>query len=255
MKSKFSMLGHAIKQIDKTLGLIFMIAIICLVNYECLIIKNPWPDSALTGLNKIIVQVFYAYITGLIFYFIIELFPREKKKVAVLKLICNNASYIDARVSTLLAEICKHSGRKENDVVTWEEFKIYCDSIQIHTTEVKVWHYPQLSYKDFVLQICNEVNQNIEGLITFSELLDENWINKLVNLTDNIRHILNYLDVNESQSKLDLVAYNIWDLNLDSKILIDLLNEFYSKNQKIHRQQRVSTWAAVKTNIFMVTAH
>ncbi len=64
--------------------------------------KNPWSNNIIKGLTRIIIC--YAYITGFVFYFIIELLPKEKVKVVVLRLVCNNVTQISSRMDTLLLQ-------------------------------------------------------------------------------------------------------------------------------------------------------
>lgn len=172
---KNSYIIHACKQIDISLATFFFISIVCLINYECVIIKNPWHNNFAIGLNKIMIQIFYAYITGFIFYFVIELLPREKIKVAIMRLVCNNAFQINSRLTTLISEISKVSNKKVGDIVTYEEFVIYCHAIKIYSTPVKVYFYStEILFKDFVASVCNEVKQNVEGLTSYTDMLDEN---------------------------------------------------------------------------------
>lgn len=74
----------------------------------------------------------------------------------------------------------------------------------------------------------------------------------MVNITDGIKFILIHLEVNGKESTLDLLAYQIWNLYLDAKLIFDLSNKYYLDNHRLYRTKKLSTWTDSKKNIFKV---
>lgn len=231
---------HTWRMMEIKLKLAVFISIIILLNYECYwwTVALTSISPFLTGLNKVVVQIIYAFFTGFVFYFFIELMQQNKKKIAVLRLIQNNIFTINHRIEGLLNIIGNlHYGKGSSYTLTYKDFTAFCNENNLHNTTVKAWYYSVSSLYDFVLHTIEEIERNNEYISPFYELFNHEWITNLVAISDNVRQMKNYVDTNGQNSTLSLCAYHIWDMYVHSLRLVSLSNDYWKGYNKIYRQQ------------------
>jgi len=173
------------------------------------------------------------------FYFFIEVIQQHKKRIALYTFINNNAFNIHVRAESLLTEICKSVNNSHEDfVVSMAEFYNSCNTIFIHSSFVEVWFYPsRLSFMEFVLTICDDIEMSTAGLLNYIELLDEDWIRHLSNIQNDVQNIKKFLKLNREHSKLNLVSSWIWHLYYESQKLKVLENKYFFDYYKIKQNQ------------------
>jgi hypothetical protein len=193
---------YVIRRIRPIFWVIFIIVLAGILNYEWKLIPLLWVNKYTVGMNTVLVQILYSYITGFIFYFFVELLPQNKKRVVILRLVNNNSIEILRKARTILIEVCHANGVETNGdqhTIKREDFSRYCHAINIHSTQVKVWYYPQSSFKDFVLKSCEDIINFSNGMLTHADVFDENWILRLTQLIDSAQTTIAHLDINRTK--------------------------------------------------------
>jgi len=235
-KTQIRWISATIRDIPFILTIFFLFAIICLLNYECKFITLSMETDFTTGINKVAVEILYAFVTGFIFYFFIELLPTQKKKIALFRLINNNTGHIYDRTIHLLDAICHANNSPGKGYKMYmDEFINRAEKINIHTSDVKVWFYPKSSFKEFTLKTCEEIKNNVSQLIDYSVFLDEKWLNHISHIQDAIRHIQDHLDLNGKRSTMGIAGHDVWVLYGEVKKLFELSNTFHKNYYQSHR--------------------
>ena len=227
---KYRSLLFAIKRLYGPIKYGLVISLAILINYECRLWNLPNGFENLIGLNHVIIQILYAFVTGFIFYFIIDHLSMEKKRVSILRLLNNCVHQIHEISSNIIEETCKVSGQiKETQKVTFQKFCSLCDHVSIHNAKFTIWYIGRLSCKDSVLKSIALIKRNVDEIIIFYDLLDEEWTASLSSILDNIKRIELHLDLNGSISTLNMVASPIWNNFIEANNLIRLRNDYDKK--------------------------
>src|SRR6266487_1148749 len=184
---KYKSLWYSFKRIDSFIKWILLISIGILLNFECRILTLPTRLSFLIGANKVLVQILYAFLTGFIFYFIIDFLHQEKKRVSIFRMLSNCEYYLKKLSSDLIAQVCVSNRITSDQEITFNEFSKLCSKINIHTAGCKSWYFGRNTYYLYINKYCRELKRNVDEIIIFYDLLNEEWSASLANILDNIK--------------------------------------------------------------------
>jgi hypothetical protein len=225
-----------IKSIPTSSKIIFLVVFLLLLNHECQVIILFQRNKFIKGVNTVFIQILYAYLTGSIFYFFVELLPKGKKQVSIFRLLNNNMASIYLLTTSLVNEVCvANDPPKEGYKMQEEEFKKKAEAINIHHTHVDTWFYPNFTFKEFVLKICFDIKEYIAQILIHSDFFDDEWLDFITRIQDTIKHIEFHLDLNGGKSTLGIDAIYIWALYGEVDRLNTLFNRYFSKYYSAHR--------------------
>ena len=146
---------HTWRRMEGKLQFTVILSILILSNYECYLWTVPTNaiSTFLTGLNKVFVQILYAFFTGFVFYFFIELNRQNKTKIAILRLISNNVSTISSRIWMVIKHVGdEFHGEQTGYTLSHTDFCELCERITIHETKIKALIYGELTFAKFVVE-------------------------------------------------------------------------------------------------------
>ena len=214
-----------LRQIRIGVWISLFVAILGAINYEGRYI-TLWVDTKFTrSSNAIINQILLTYITGCIFYFLIELLYKTKKKIAVSTSVGNNVFLIYERIKHLLNEIGKTNEEDKIDFdLNFDKCRQCCDKINIDTKKVNVWYYPEYTFRQFVIRSCEEIKIAAEEMLSFSELFDEKWVYSLSKISGLSTKITKGLDIRFSKPTIE--SYYVWGLYAEIGRLKELQNKY-----------------------------
>jgi hypothetical protein len=240
VKSQAAFLYDTFAKLEFIFKFLFWASLILLINYECKIVILFWENKITRGLSSVGIAILNAYVTGFIFYFLIELTKRNKKRSAVFRFVLNKEFEIYERVNFLLEEIIRANKSDPGKYqVDFDKFTKMCSSINIFTKLVRVWIYPQtLTFREFVLRICEDINSNTNDILVHVELFDEQWLKSLSHISDDISNVKSNLELNGIKSTLSLVYGDVWNLYAESQNLHKLANKYYATDR--NGSQRIS---------------
>lgn len=214
-----------VKQITLVVWVSLFIAIGGAINYEGEIFTIGNSNKLITGLNAVIFQIFIAYLTGFILYFLFELLAKTKKRIATSSSIGNNVLLIKERVEYLLNEIGK---KKKNDgkefELTADTFRDCCESIKVDIEIVKVWYYPDYTFRQFVLKSCEEIKVAANEILSFSDALSEKWAYTLSMISGLSDKVAKSLDIRFAEVRVEF--YHLWGLYAQTDRMMELLKKF-----------------------------
>jgi hypothetical protein len=231
---KLKYLIHTVRELDRWLIVSFVVAILCLLNYETSFITRFWDNRFTKGLNVVIVQMLYAYVTGFVFYLLIELIPNHKKVIALSRFINNNISDTNRYTKSLLNQIClTDPALPEGHRINLKEIGHRCAKINIYTTRVSTWFYHENSFRNYVLWTCDKIRASIDQINGYSYLLNDDWTIRLSHIQDSIHNVEDLLEVNGNKSTLGIVSVHLWALYGEVQRLNELSNEYYKRYHRI----------------------
>jgi hypothetical protein len=233
VKYEYLFFKHSLAQIGPLAWTIFVVSILSLLNYECKWLTVSANNGFLTGLNRVICQILYAYITGSVFYFFIEMIAKQKKTVALFRLANNNVFLIERSINTLINEICLKSGVSKGQGIDFNRFIEYCNSIDT-LTPIKTIFYPPSNLKEFIRMVCDDIRRWSDQMIQQVELLDEKWTRSLFNMSDCLTKLENRLKWNIRLETLNLVGGDIWMLYAEIANLRSIVMKFTDKTFRQH---------------------
>ncbi|MBL7724671.1 MAG: hypothetical protein JNK27_11005 [Chitinophagaceae bacterium] len=235
--SKLNFFYHSFKQVKPFYWFVFLFAIICLLNYECYIFTRTIENKFTRGINHVVVQIIYAYVTGVIFYYFIELYPKSRKKISTFTITNNSTFRINQKATQLISAVCDTVLKKgETCRVSHSEFNKACDNILITQNKV-ILNGQSITFHDFVVDCCDKISKNIDALMNYSDFFDHNWINHLSRANNLVHQLECGLTVAGPNSKLGLSSVNIWPLYFEAKKLLELSNEYSKDYRTIHTVQ------------------
>lgn len=230
LKNKFFL--FAFKRIDPKIRWSFIGSVIFLLVYECLLTTTSTSNEILLLLGKagnVLIQILYAFITGFIFYFLIEFMNEEKKRFSIVWLVSNKVSSIKYRTYGLMDQICRAGKLKIESEVTRKEFRELCELVEIHNTKFKNMIDDEIVASEFIFRICEANNTDINSLLIFADLLDEKWISAMSNISNSIDHIFLYMNMLYKNSKLDFISSTLWHMYTEVTYLSNLAESFGKK--------------------------
>lgn len=232
--SKLNYLLHAVGTVDLSIKISFIIALLSILNYECKIITLVWVNDFTKGINTVLVQIFYAYITGYIFYFIIQYSREHKKKTAIFFTLSNNGYFINQYSRGIIEMLCKLEYGENETTIKEADFKNLCGKFNIHSTIVKAWYTQSCNLKEFVLLSCKTIETNSREILQFSDVIDIEWIERIDIINTLLKQIQQLIELNDKTSSLNLVSHQIWQLYFEieglQKINSAYNNKFYSNH-------------------------
>lgn len=212
-------IGYTWKRISAPIKWIVFFCLVVLVNYECYIITIPKTYYFLSGLNKILVQLIYAFLTGFIFYFIIDRLPLEKKRASVNRLLHNSVYQIVTLTKHLLNEICTASGTiTEGRQIRCDEFLSVCEGVSFQAANFRTYYHGPVSAKDFVRYYCDQMTLNLDQIVAYFDILDDDWTYVTSGIIDNVNQIQFHLNIrfkNPSFNAISLFVWNTYGLSRD----------------------------------------
>ena len=242
MKNKFNSIIHSFSRLDKLTKYVFFIIIVYLFVYESILTQMPAPNTTFYKIGKgcsVFIQIMYAWITGFIFYFINDHIKSDNKRISLSRITNNNNIYrLNLLTNDLLKEVCRVTLTNDNTIINHKIFSSKCDLINIYNTNFSTWYFGNISCNEFIHKYCIESRKLINDILTFNQLLDDEWINPLTAILNNINNIEMLLEINKKESKLDLVSYHIWNTYINVNNLCKLNSNFWTDFDKQAREIR-----------------
>lgn len=228
----------ALKEVSSSYWLIFLFAILSLLNYECEIVELKFGSQALIGINKVFVEILYAYVAGAIIFFFVETIPKAKRKASIYLFINNSTYWIYQYTSRIIKTI------SYPNIEPGKKFKINRDNFMGFAKEIYVSRdyaiesgMAPVLYKDYIIEYCNKIMISIDRMVPFLGDFDYSWIHTTSKIQDLVYKISEFLAWGEAQAKLEIAAQSLWPLNFHAKELFELCNSFHGKFRKIHHLQ------------------
>ena len=234
LKFRFWLLLAGLKQIRIGVWLSILIAVLGALNYEGKFIKLTIDTKFTRSINAILNQILLTYITGCIFYFLIEILYKVKKKIAVYSAIQNNVFLIIERTEFLINEIGKANTKEKKLYLNDDMFREHCDKINIDKQMVSVWFYPTYTFRQFLIRSCEEIKVAADEILSFSELFDEKWAYSLSKISGLSVKTIKWLDVRFSKPTIE--SYFLWGLYAEVerlKVLSKKYDQDYFKIEKM----------------------
>lgn len=229
LKQQFILIRMSFNQIGFIFKILFIIALLGILNYESQFIPLIWDNKFTQAINKISVEILYGYITGFIFYFLIELIQRSKKRAALFRLINNNQFNISKLTELLILSLQKVETYNTTKIY-FKDFLEFCKKRE-STDEIWTWWRGKIVTAEFVIHTCREINSLTNSITTHADILDEKWINCLSNIADETYKIERKLQQKQN-CNMSLVAGFIWSLYSETRKLSELTNKFHKENFK-----------------------
>jgi hypothetical protein len=221
-----------IKQIRLIIWISLIIAIFGAINYqgEVFTIKNN--SKFITGLNEVVYQALIAYITGFILLFLFDLLPKTKKRISIASSIGNKVLLIKERIDYLLNEIGKrHSNKDQRFSVDENVISQNCATINVDEDIVKVWFYPNYTFRQFVVRSCEEIKIAVNEILGFSDALNEKWTYSLSKIGGASDKVIKSFDIRFPLPKIEF--YWVWGLYAESESLMKHLKRFNEDHFKL----------------------
>lgn len=226
---------HALRQLKPIVWITFIGALFGVINYEGHIITISGENRILSAINSVINQILITYITGCIFYFLVELIHRNKKKIAAHTSIHNNVHLIRERTEYLLNEISKQTIKKtDSPRLKEEDFFRCCNNLDVDKININVWFLPKCTLREFILKNCEDIKQATEEILVFSDLLDEKWLYSTSKIGGLATRISDMLDIRFATPHPE--GYFIWGLWAESSRLNELSREYSKKYVRIEHE-------------------
>jgi hypothetical protein len=217
-----------LKQARPLVWVTLVVAILGVLNYEGRFIPLIIDTKFTRAANALINQVLITYITGTFFYFLIEMLPKTKKKIAIYTSVGNAMHFIRARIDCLVNEIGKASPNQEQEFnLTKELFSKHCNTIDLDSQVVKVWFYPDLTFRQFVVKICDDVKATCDEILSFQDVFDERWASSLTKINGLCSSIVKSLEIRYKKPQVN--DYYILGLYTE-RLNLDKLMSRYSKD-------------------------
>ena len=224
----FRLLIITLKQVQLSAWTTLIIAMLGVLNYEGRFVPLTVNTKFTRAGNALLEQILITYITGMFFYFLIEMVPQTKKKMAVYTSVVNAAHVIRERVDYLVNEIGKTSSNKEQVFDLNPELFSKCSGqIDADFQIVKVWFYPDLTFREFVMTSCGDIKSACEAILSFSDIFDEKWAYSLTKINSLCSTITSRFGIRFEKPKIE--AYFILGLYTE-RLELDRLIKKYDKD-------------------------
>ncbi len=222
-----------VKEVSIIVWCSLIASLIGVLNYEARWIVIPSQWSFLVSVNSIINQLLVTYITGLFFYFLIELLYKTKKKVSVYTSVSNNILLINERIRYMLNEIGKRDTyHKIQDFdLDVQRLRELCTKIDVDIDKPQVWFYPDMNFREYVTKSCTEIKIACDEVLNFSELFNEKWASSLSSISGLSSKIIKSFEVRFPNPKIEF--YYLWGMYGESIKLEELQKEYDKKYFRI----------------------
>ncbi len=230
----FRLFTATLKQVRPLAWVTVLVAMLGVLNYEGRFIPLTVDTKFTRAANALLEQILITYITGMFFYFLIEMLPKTKKKMAIYSSVANSVYLIRERVDYLVNEIGKAGPEQEKEFyLTPELFGKHCHEINVDAQIVKVWFYPDLTFREFVMRTCREIKTACEEILSFSDVFDEKWAYSLTKIIGLCNRITNWFDIRFEKPRLE--SYFILGLYTERLELEKLIRKYDKDFFRLYR--------------------
>lgn len=94
-----------------------------------------------------------AFVTGFIFYFIIDFIHNEQKRVSIFRHLNNCVYHVRELSRNLITQICVTMEMTEDTDVDLKQFDQLCDKIKIHHTISHIWDIGKIRSNSLVVTV------------------------------------------------------------------------------------------------------
>ncbi|MBL0269795.1 MAG: hypothetical protein IPP99_14285 [Chitinophagaceae bacterium] len=223
----------ALRQVKAIVWVSLTFSLIYVFIYQGGFLNPEKYSKSIKGLVEILNQIFISYITGLFLLFLFDTLPKTKKRISIATSIGNNVLQINRRIEYLMNEIAKKAPVLPQKFIVDEKlFFSAIDKIDLELDLVKVWFYPDLSFREFTVRTCNDVISAVNNINLHADLLNEKWISNLVRISDSTNKVLESLEFRFAKPKIE--GYFLWGLYADTKRLMEDLMKDFNKQYHSH---------------------
>jgi hypothetical protein len=165
---------------------IFIGCLIFLSLYECWISNVPAPIEIMIGIGKVFVQVLYATLTGIIFYFFVEHVPSFRRKLAFHLNRQNEAYKIHRFIETVINDLCLVAGKSPGEKISSaEELHLLLNSPNLESHMYDAGP-SQRDYNTYITETINIMHDHCNRWLVHSDSLEPEWIVCLTGIEKNI---------------------------------------------------------------------
>jgi hypothetical protein len=235
---------NSLRRTNKLVLMIFIFIVLYLAIYESILTEIPAPNQTFYSLGKagkVFIEILYSIITGLILYFFIDFMPRDRKRVAVHFILLNGPTLIEMNSSSMINELAYAAGKVEGDNITMENFRQICGLDHIRTFNYYSWKWDSRDLNTFIKKNCEQIEINVNNLLSFNEILDKKWVRCIVAIQQNLQGINSFFE-GDRINQFHVCAYYIWNLNMFSrelkKLSSDVFPEYFNEHIKTYGVQK-----------------
>jgi hypothetical protein len=176
---------HYFLRIQKSSFCGFLALLAFLLVYEMVLVNIQGRDWSI-GLGKVVSQIVYATVTGLIFFFFFQYIPQERKRMALHLNRMNEAYEMVRFINTLLNDLCRFSKKpigykiKDHDQIGKLLKAVDTPHADYDTNK------SQRHYSEYIDQTIKLIERNNNRLISLNDVLPPEWLVCIDGITKSI---------------------------------------------------------------------
>jgi xanthosine utilization system XapX-like protein len=226
------------RRTNAAIKIAFISAIIILIIYELILLQIPAPNKIIYNLGRVgivFIQILYAFVTGCIFYFVIEISQRESRRAALFFILKGKVHSLRTLLSGFVQEVCKNDiSLKDWEEINFERFCAIFEEGMVNSKNISSTRLGSLSYQDYYLKMIEIIKQDILILLSFSELLNNKWIKSFGKMFFIISGSEIYIAGNKHYGATNIILpVNVWMLYEQSEVLGELVDKF----EKLYKEE------------------